>query len=182
MSKTVKEIIMRDYQGRLDGVEDALVISIRGVKGTDTTRLRSNLRKQKIHVTVVQNNLARKIFSGSGLEPLSKFMTGASAIAYSNDDSVVAVARQIVSSMKDYPLIELKGAILDGMLFEGKAGVEELSKFPTRDEAIAQSVTLILSPARKLAAQIKGPGSQVVGLIKAIETKLEKGEALAKVG
>lgn len=182
MSKTVKKIIMRDYQGRLDGIEDAMVISIRGVKGTDTTRLRGQLRKKNIRVTVVQNNLARKIFDGSGLEPLSKFMTGASAIAYSSEESVVNVARQIVAAIKDFPLIELKGAVLDGMLFEGKAGVEELSKYPTREEAIAKSVTLILSPARNLAAQIKGPGSQVAGLIKAIETKLEKGEAVAKVG
>jgi large subunit ribosomal protein L10 len=109
-------------------------------------------------------------------------MTGASAIAYSSEESVVNVARQIVAAMKDFPLIELKGAVLDGMLFEGKAGVEELSKYPTREEAIAKSVTLILSPARNLAAQVKGPGSSVAGLIKAIETKLEKGEAVAKVG
>jgi hypothetical protein len=65
--------------------------------------------------------------------------------------------------------------------FKGKAGVTELSKFPTREEAIGQNVTLIVSPGRKLVAQIKGPGSNVAGLVKAIETKLEKGEAITKV-
>lgn len=182
MSKTVKQIIMRDYQDRLEGIEDAMVISIRGVKGTDTTRLRNRLRKDKIRITVVQNTLARKTFQGSGLEPLGKFMSGASALAYSSEESVVRVARQIVDAIKDFPGIELKGAVLDGTLFEGKEGVEELSKFPTREEAIAQNITLILSPARKLAAQVLGPGSTVAGLVKAIESKLEKGEAVAKAG
>lgn len=182
MSKTIKQIIMRDYQGRLDGVEEAMVISIRGIKGTDTTRLRNNLRKSNIKVTVVQNALARNNFKGTALEPLNKFLTGSSALAYSAEQSVVNIARQIVESLKDFPGIELKGAILDGLLFEGKAGVEELSKFPTREEAIAQNVTLVLSPARKLAAQIAGPGSGVAGLVKAIESKLEKGEAIAKAG
>ncbi len=69
--------------------------------------------------------------------------------------------------------------MLDGTLFKGKAGVDELSKFPTKDEAIAQVVTLVVSPARKLVAQVQGPGSNVAGIIKAIEGKLEKGEAIA---
>lgn len=182
MSKSVKQSILRDYQSRLGNVEDAMVISIRGVKGTDTTRLRTKLRKSNIRVTVVQNALARTKFKGTGLEPLSKLLTGANAVAYSTEQSVVTIARQIVASLKDFPAIELKGAVLDGMLFEGKAGVEELSKFPTKEEAISQNITLILSPARKLAAQIKGPGAGVAGIIKAIEDKLEKGETIAKAG
>jgi large subunit ribosomal protein L10 len=182
MSKSVKQSIMRDYQSRLGDVEEAMVISIRGVKGTDTTRFRNKLRKSNIRVTVVQNSLARNKFKGTGLEPLGKLLTGASALAYSTEQSVVTIARQIVESLKDFPAIELKGAVLDGTLYEGKARVEELSKFPTKEEAIAQNLTLILSPARKLAAQIKGPGAGVAGLIKAIEAKLEKGETIAKAG
>ncbi|MBC7771660.1 MAG: hypothetical protein H7210_04120, partial [Pyrinomonadaceae bacterium] len=81
-----------------------------------------------------------------------------------------------------FPGLEVKGAILDGELFSGAKGVKELSKYPTREEGIAQIVTLIVSPAKKLMAQIKGPGSGVAGIIKAIETKLEKGEAIAKAG
>ncbi|MEO1717335.1 MAG: hypothetical protein AAFR76_09510, partial [Planctomycetota bacterium] len=72
------------------------------------------------------------------------------------------------------------GAVLDGELYAGEAGVTALSKFPTRDEAIAKVVTLVLSPARNLVAQVKGPGANVAGLVKAIEEKLEKGEAIAK--
>ncbi len=43
-------------------------------------------------------------------------------------------------------------------------------------------VTLVVSPAKKIMGQIKGPGSNIAGIIKAIETKLEKGEAIAPVG
>ena len=82
--------------------------------------------------------------------------------------------------VKEFPGIELKGAVLDGQLFEGEDGVKRLSAFPTREEAIAQTVTLILSPGRKLAAQILGPGARVAGLVKAIEERLEKGEAIAR--
>jgi large subunit ribosomal protein L10 len=185
MSKTVKQIIMRDYKARIaGGGEDfgnALLISIRGLKAIDTTKLRGNLAKKKIRITVLRNALARKAFEGTSLAQLGDLLTGASALAHGGD-SVIEVAREIVQAMGKMPGLELKGAILDGTLFTGKAGVTELSKFPTKDEAIAQIVTLIVSPARKLVGQIQGPGSNVAGIIKSIETKLEKGEAIAKAG
>ena len=181
MSKHVKEMIMRDYKDRLGDTSDAMVISLRGVKGTAATAIRNGLAKKQIKITVVRNSLARKTFEGTPLATLGEFLTGSSALAYGGQ-SVVEVAREIVALVEKNPLIELRGAVLDGTVFKGKAGVTELSKFPTKDEAIGQVVTLVVSPAKKLLGQIKGPASNVGGLIKAIETKLEKGEAIAKAG
>jgi large subunit ribosomal protein L10 len=181
MSKHVKEMIMRNYKDRLGDTSDAMVISLRGVKGTAATTIRNDLAKKKIKITVVRNSLAKKSFAGTALESLSEFLTGSSALAYGGQ-SVVEVAREIVTLIEKNPLLEMRGAILDGMVFKGKAGCTELSKFPTKDEAVANVITLVVSPARKLMGQIKGPVGTVGGLIKAIETKLEKGEAIAKAG
>jgi large subunit ribosomal protein L10 len=179
MSKSVKEMIIRDYQKKLEGITEAAVISVRGVNGHDTTRLRKNLRGKKVKVTLVRNTLASKAFEGTPLTALDPVMTGSSAMVYGG--SVVEISRELVAVLKDFPNIELKGAVLDGTLFKGDAGVKELSKFPTRAEAQGQTVSLLLGPARKLVAQIQGPGSTIAGLVKAIEAKLEKGEAIAKV-
>lgn len=179
MSKTVKQMIMKDYQTRLADTADALVISIRGMSGIDTTKVRGQLRKKNIKVAVVRNSLARKAIEDTGLKALSEVLEGPSALAWGGA-SVVEVAREIVGLVATFPGIELKGAVLDGTLYKGKAGVTELSKFPTKDEAIGNVVTLVVGPGRKLLAQIKGPGSGVAGIIKAIETKLEKGETIAK--
>jgi ribosomal protein L10 len=184
MSKAIKNLIIRDYRDRFqkdDSLQDAVLISIRGVKAVDTTKLRQNLGKKGIRISVVQNALARKTFEGSGLDALKELMTGSNALAYGGQ-SVVEVARELVASIAKLPKLELKGAVLDGTLYKGKAGVEELSKFPTKDEAIGQVVTLVVSPARKLLGQVKGPGSNIAGIIKAIEGKLEKGETIAKAG
>ena len=96
-------------------------------------------------------------------------------------ETVVDVARELVNLVKTYPDVELKGAILDGMVFKGEAGVKELSKFPTREEAIGKAVTLIISPGRKLMGQVKGPGGRLMGIVKSIEDKLEKGESISKI-
>jgi large subunit ribosomal protein L10 len=188
MSKTIKNIIMRDYKSRVaaqaenaETLGDAVLISIRGVKAVDTTKIRNSLAKKDIKITVIRNSLAKKAFQGTTLEALNDLLAGASALAYGKT-SVVEIARELVASMAKYPKLELKGALLDGTVFKGKDGVTELSKFPTRTEAIGQIVTLAISPARKLVGQIQGPGGKVAGIIKSIEEKLEKGETLAKVG
>ncbi len=179
MSKTVKNLIIREYQARLKGFDDAALISIRGVSSNDTNTLRKKLRDKKIQVSVVRNALARKAFEGTPLANLGPMLEGSSALAYGGA-SVVEVARELVSLIETMPTVELKGAVLDGTLYKGKAGVTELSKFPTKEEAQAQVITLLLGPARSLVGQLLGPGRTVAGLVKAIEDKLEKGETIAK--
>lgn len=181
MSKPVKEMMIEDFKARVGDHEDALVIGLRGISSNDTNKIREGLAKKEIRVTVVRNKLFGRAFEGSGLAALEPVLSGSNAIAY-GAESVVDVAREIVALVKTFPDLELKGAVLDGMLFEGEAGVTELSKFPTREEAIAQDVTLILGPGRKLVGAVKGPGSGLAGIIKSIEEKLEKGESISKVG
>ena len=179
MSKPVKEMMIRDYRDRLAEVEDAMILSLRGIDANRNNAIRKGLLKQDIHVTVVRNALFRKAFEGTSLEPLGKLMTGSTAVAY-GAESVVEVAREIVGLIKANPEIELKGAVLDGELFEGAAGVKRLSQFPTRDEAIAKDIAIILGPGRTLMGRVKGPGSALAGIIKSIEEKLEKGETISK--
>jgi large subunit ribosomal protein L10 len=181
MSKQVKEMILRDYQARIGDTQDAVVVSLAGINALATHKIRTNLAKKQMKVTIVRNSLFRKMVDESSLKALQPVLKGPSAVIYGGA-SVVEVAREIVASLKDFPKIELKGAVLDGQLFQGEDGVKALSKFPTREEALGQTVGLLLGPAKKLAAQIKGPGSNIAGIIKAIESKLEKGEAIAKVG
>ncbi len=181
MSKTVKNYLIRDYQTRLEGIEDALLISIRGIPANENNELRVDLAKKDISITVIRNNLAKHAFKEGKLAGLENLLEGPSALAY-GAESVVDVAREIVDWSKKLELLELKGAVLDGQLYEGKSGVEQLSKLPTREEALAQGLTLIMSPGRNLLGQVQGPGGKVMGMIKALEEKLEKGETISKVG
>ena len=169
MSKPVKEMMIREYRDLLGDHEDALVVSLRGVSSNDTNTIRTGLAKKDIKVTIVRNKLFGQAFGETKLSPLSEVLVGSNALAY-GAESVIEVAREIVKIVKKFPGVALKGAVLDGLLFEGDEGVKALSKFPTRDEAIAKNVALIL-----------GPGSNIAGIIKAIEEKLEEGTAIEKI-
>ncbi len=181
MSKVVKDLIINEYRTRFEGVSDALLVDIRALKAEQNTELRSGLRKKGIKVTVVRNALATKALEGTSLSPLDPLLTGSTAIVYGGE-TVIDVAREVVEFAKKLRKMELKGAILDGEVFTGKAGVEALSKFPTRAEALGQAVQLVLSPGASLVGAITGPGGAIMSILKTIEEKLEKGETIAKAG
>jgi large subunit ribosomal protein L10 len=181
MSKPVKEMIMADYKKRFADVGDALLIDVRGIDANENNALRLDLGRKEIRVTVVKNSLARKAFAGTCLEPLNAALEGPSALAY-GAESVVEVARSLVEWAGKVERLDLKAAVLDGQLFEGKAGVERLSRYPTRPEAQARAVQLLLVPAGNVVRCATSPGSLLAGIIKEINSRLEKGETIPKAG
>lgn len=179
MSRPVKNMIVEEYTERFGETDAALVIDIRGITANQNNSLRLDLAKQNVRITVVKNSLAKKAFSGTKLEKLAEVLDGPSALAHGGE-SVVNVARTLVDWAKKIEKLDLKGAILDGEVFAGAEGVKRLSTFPTREEAQAKVVTLILSPARNVMGAVKGPGSKVLAVVKSVEEKLEKGETISK--
>ena len=181
MSRPMKKMMMEEYGRRFDGITDALIVDIRGIPANENNELRLELLKKDIRVTVIRNNLARTAFEGTSLEHLAPGLSGPSALCYGGN-SVVDVARELVDWAKKIGDLELKGAVLDGQYFDGEAGVKELSKFPTREEAQAKAVQLVLSPGSTLVGAAVGPGKQLLAIVKEIQTRLEDGTSIEKVG
>lgn len=169
MSKPVKDMIASEYSRRFEGVTGAVVVEIRGLDAKATTSMRGTLRSKGIKVTIVKNALARRTFKGGPLSALEKALKGPSAML-TGTESAVLVAREIVKLAEAEKKVVLKGALFDGEYYDGDAGVKKLGSFPTREEAQAKVVTLVLSPARN-----------IMGCVKTIQEKLEKGETISKV-
>jgi large subunit ribosomal protein L10 len=179
MSKPVKEMIMDDYKQRFEALEGALVVDIRGIEANENNALRLGLARKDIRVTVIKNSLARKAFVGTGLEVICPALEGPSALAY-GAESVVDVARELVAWARKIEKLDLKGAVLDGQYFEGAEGVKRLSEFPTREEAQAKVVQLVLSPAGNVLGAATSAGANLLGIVKEIQERLEQGETISR--
>ena len=177
MSKPVKNLITAEYKKRFADLEGAVLIDIRGITSNDNNKLRAGLLSKQVRVTVVKNSLARKAVEGTALANLGEMLEGPSALVYGGD-SVVTVAREVLEQLKTMENVQVKGALMDGILFKGDA-VKELSKYPTRPEAQAQVIQIFLGPAAQVIGAITSAGNQIASIVKAIEEKLEKGEAIA---
>ena len=154
-------------------------LAIRGIDANKNNAFRLDLQEKDIRITVLKNTLAREAFNSTSLDLLKQAIVGPSALAY-GAESVVDVARELVSWARKISDLELKGAVLDGEYFDGDAGVRKLSNFPTREEAQAKVVQLILSPAGNVVSAATSPGSKLLGIVKEIRERLEKGETIAK--
>jgi len=182
MSKPVKNLIAAAYKDKFQDVNGAVVIDIRGIESNDTNAMRADLAKKSVKITVVKNSLAKGVFKGGELEPLSDYLEGPSVMVYptSEDASVVGVARELMDWAKKFENLQFKGAVMDGITF-GPDEIKKLSEYPTKEEAQAKIVQIVLTPGQKLAGSILGPGRNVASLVKAIQEKLENGEDITKV-
>lgn len=177
MSKPVKELIRKELVRRFEGLSSLAVVDFRGLDAVTTNQLRARLREKDIRVTVVKNSLARQAFKQVGLDAAAGLLNGPSAIAYGSD-SVVTVVRELLGLGAEAPNLTVKAALLEGEVF-GPERIEELSRYPTREEALGKLVQSVLSAGSRLAGCVIGPGAKVASLLKAIEEKRKPGEAQA---
>ena len=180
MSKQIKKMIVDEYKRRFDDVNNALVVDIRGIGANENNDLRVDLLGKDIHITVLKNSLAKTALEGTNLEVLSTTLNGPSALVFGGD-SVVGVARNLVDWAKKVKNLELKAAVLDGELFDGADGVKRLSDFPTKEEAQAIVIQLVLSPAGNVLRAATSPANNLLGIIKEIESRLEEGNTIEKI-
>jgi large subunit ribosomal protein L10 len=175
MSKTVKNLIQRDMAERFKGVESAAVINPRGINAIKNNDIRRRLRAQGVRMTVVKNTLTRRALADSKLKGVEQLFEGPTALVY-GEASIATIARMILEERRTDETLELRGVFFDGEIYSGLEGVQQVSKMPTREEAIGQLVALALAPGAKLAALLKGPGSQIGGILKTIEEKQKETE------
>jgi large subunit ribosomal protein L10 len=180
MSKPVKNLITEEYRRRFADLDGCVVIDIRGVNALQNNDLRAGLLKEQVRVTVVKNSLAKSALTGTAMEKLGELLEGPCALAYGGE-SVVNIARSLIARVKEIQALEVKGAIMEGELFTADQ-MEALSKYPTRAEAQAQVIQVVLGPAGQVIGAAVGAGNAIASILKAMEEKLEKGEAISKVG
>ena len=172
MSKKVKNLITRELGEKFKGVESVAVINPRGINATKNNLIRRKLREKGLRMTVVKNTLAKRA-APEKLRGFDALLDGPSAVIY-GEASVSTIARLILDEKKADEKIELRGIFFDGEVYVGDKGVEQVSKLPTREEAIGQVVALILSPGQRLGGIFKGQAGKVAALIKAVEERAEK--------
>lgn len=174
MSKAVKGMVIDAVADRIGDVRDMLVIDVSRMDALTANMWRLDLRKQNITAVTVRNTLARKALERHGVSGLDEALAGPSTLIFGGRD-IVELSKAVVEAAKKNDKIQIKGGTVEGSALDA-AGVESLSKSPSREDLLAKIVGQILSPGANLAAALLGPGSTIASQLKTIHEK-EGGEA-----
>jgi large subunit ribosomal protein L10 len=174
MSKYVKNLIAEDLRERLRNIHDALLVNMIGLDANSNTRLRAELRAKNIHVIVIKNSMAARATAGTSLAPLFEGLSGTAAVCWGADD-IVSLAKEITKLARDEKNapFQARAGVMDGERLDS-AGVERVSKWPSRTEQLSILLGQILSPGALLASQLTSVGG---ALASQIEQKAEGAEA-----
>jgi large subunit ribosomal protein L10 len=146
----------------------------RGLTVSQMTDLRSKARASGVYMRVIKNTLARKAFAGTAFEPVGPKLKGPLVLAFSKDDPGAA-ARVVKAFAKDNEKLVATLVSLGGEVLPGK-DLEKVATLPTRDQARAQLLGLLMAPMQQLAAVVAAPGTDLVRVVAAFADK-RKGEA-----
>jgi ribosomal protein L10 len=166
MSKYVKGLLADQLSGRLEGVEDALLVNVVGLDANKSVQLRRQLRDKNINLLVVRNGLARRAAEGTPLATALSGMDGNLAFVWGAEDFVSLVKEVTrLDGDDEYEAFQTRGGVMDGEQLSPER-VKEISKWPSRSEQLSILVGQILGPGANLVGAIVGPGANLASQIK----------------
>jgi large subunit ribosomal protein L10 len=165
MSKQIKQMEMDALGRTFAEVRDLVLLSVTGMPAQAENQLRLALRKKNIRLQVVKNSLARRVFDRLGLKADSVW-EGPTTLAWGGG-SLAELSRELDTALRKNDKVKFKGAVADGQ----PVTFAQALKMPTRTEAIGRVVSLVLSPAARIAGALRGPAGRVAGQVKTLRER-----------
>ncbi len=147
----------------------AIAAEYSGLTVAQLTEFRSNARKANVRVRVVRNTLASRAFEGTQFACMQKALVGPLVLAFSKEDPGV-VARLVRDFVKKCDKLKVKALAVEGQLL-APTDLNALASLPTRNEAIAQLMSVMQAPITKFVRTLAEPHGKLVRTIAALRDK-----------
>jgi len=156
---------------RQDLAKSTLVIVAQqtGLTVAQVSDLRRQMREAGAQYKVAKNTLARLAIAGTENEPMTSFLSGPTALAYSKDP--VAAAKVTINFANTNDKFKVVGGTLDGRLLSAK-DIETLSKLPSLDQLRAKIIGTLSTPAARVVGVLQAPAGQLARVFSAYGNKV----------
>ena len=158
MNRTQKQDLVASLKTSLEESGLVLITQQTGLTVAEVTELRQQMRQAGAKYKVAKNTLAKLAVKDTGYEGLTEHLSGPTAIAFSADP-VGAAKAAVEFSKKNEKLTIVAGQMGDKPL--QAADIKALASLPSLDELRAKLISMIQTPATRIAGVTQAPAGQL---------------------
>ena len=149
MNKEQKKNYISEMETQFQNTEAVLVTHYQGLTMSQLDELRAQMREHGIIFKITKNRITKLAIEKTKCKDLSNLFVGATAVAFS-DDAIMS-ARILSKFAKTNENLKLLGGIMGSEVLD-HAGVQNVANLPTLDEARANIVGILATPASKFVS------------------------------
>ena len=174
MKKETKDTIIVELGEKLKQYPHFYLVDVTGLNAENTSALRRKCFEQKIKMVVVKNNLLHKAFEASEIDfsELYGVLKGNTAVLFTE------VANLPAKLLKDKDIVKagipaLKAAYAEEGIYVGADKLDELASIKSKNEVIAEIVSLLQSPAKNVLSALQSGAGTIHGVLKTLGERPE---------
>ena len=139
-----------------------------GLTVDQSTDLRGKMREAGATYKVAKNRLAKLALKDTDYTGLEEFLSGPTALAWSEDP--VSAAKAAVEFAKSNDKLEIVGGSMGSQVLD-EAAIKALASMPSLDELRGKLVGLVNAPATKIAQLATAPANKLARVVGAYAAK-----------
>jgi large subunit ribosomal protein L10 len=174
LNRNQKAVVIDEIADQLKDASIIYVTNFSGLTVQQSNELRGRFRSANVDYRVCKNTLLEIALDRiGGLDELGDYLSGPTAIAFSDDPAVPARIIKDFRDEEDVERPELKAAYIEGDLY-GADQLDALAELKSREELIGDILGLLMAPAQNIAGALRGPASMLAGGIKTLAERDEE--------
>ena len=166
-----KKEIVSSINAQFSSALSIVLADYQGLTVAQMTELRAVAKSQAVELCVVRNTLAKRALQGTDHGCLEQSLVGPTLMALSQED-LGSPARVLSKFSKDNEALEVKALSVGGEFYEASE-VGRIAVLPTRNEALAQLMSLMLAPVQMLTQTINEVPAKLVRTVAAVRDSHE---------
>mgnify|MGYP002869345195 FL=1 len=168
MNKDKKKSYIEEMKVFFQKTSSVFVTHYQGLTVKQIDELRSEMRKHGILFKITKNRITKLALEGSKYKKLENLFSGPTAVAFSED--AITSAKILTKFAKSNSNLKIIGGIMEEEPLSLE-DVEKIAKLPTLNEARANIVGILKTPAQKIMSILLAPGSKIAILARAKSIK-----------
>ncbi|MFT6076985.1 MAG: large subunit ribosomal protein L10 [Myxococcota bacterium] len=162
MNRIEKADLVASMREDLTKSNIVLLLHYRGLSDKQLFDFRVELKSKGVKLKIIKNTLAKVAIKDSELEVLTPYLSGPTAICYSDD--IVSLAKIAVETAKVNEALKIQIGYLDKSILS-KDAIDSLSKLGSLEEVRSSFLSVLQGSQSKFVRVLNAPASGIVAVL-----------------